>query len=265
MAKKTPTPPFPQTSPRVVRAGAPENRKGEFQKIGGSLSDNWNRILANLAARSLWLAHSDTETIDRQLEATVAALEGIAPRNEMEAMAAAQMIAAHNATMECIRRALLPNQTEHGWSENLNQANKLSRTYATLWEALNKARGSGRQRVTVKQVHVHAGGQAVVGNIHPGGGARLESEGQPHGSLQQLPHAHSPRCRARAWARGGKPCQSPAMANGRCRMHGGTSPGAPKGNRNAWKHGGYSAAAMASRREIAELIRAMRASTRCLC
>ncbi|MFN2099428.1 hypothetical protein [Altererythrobacter sp. MF3-039] len=23
----------------------------------------------------------------------------------------------------------------------------------------------------------------------------------------------------------------------RCRMHGGTNPGAPKGNRNAWKHG----------------------------
>jgi uncharacterized protein YjcR len=31
------------------------------------------------------------------------------------------------------------------------------------------------------------------------------------------------------------------MPNGRCRMHGGTSPGAPKGNRNAWKHGKYSA------------------------
>jgi uncharacterized protein YjcR len=30
------------------------------------------------------------------------------------------------------------------------------------------------------------------------------------------------------------------MPNGRCRMHGGTSPGAPKGNRNAWKHGFYS-------------------------
>lgn len=31
------------------------------------------------------------------------------------------------------------------------------------------------------------------------------------------------------------------MTNGRCRMHGGTSPGAPKGNRNAAKHGLYSA------------------------
>jgi hypothetical protein len=27
------------------------------------------------------------------------------------------------------------------------------------------------------------------------------------------------------------------VPNGRCRMHGGLSPGAPKGNRNAFKHG----------------------------
>ena len=49
------------------------------------------------------------------------------------------------------------------------------------------------------------------------------------------------------------------MPNGRCRLHGGLSPGAPKGNRNALKHGRYTAAAIASRREVADLIRAMRA------
>lgn len=43
-----------------------------------------------------------------------------------------------------------------------------------------------------------------------------------------------------AKTRSGKPCKTPAMPNGRCRMHGGTSTGAPKGNRNAWKHGRYS-------------------------
>jgi hypothetical protein len=34
------------------------------------------------------------------------------------------------------------------------------------------------------------------------------------------------------------------MANGRCRMHGGPSPGAPKGNRNAFKHSRYGAKAL---------------------
>src|ERR1700740_339188 len=51
----------------------------------------------------------------------------------------------------------------------------------------------------------------------------------------------------------------PAMPNGRCRMHGGPSLGAPKGNRNAWKHGRFSAEAIARRREVAGLLRAARA------
>jgi len=68
----------------------------------------------------------------------------------------------------------------------------------------------------------------------------------------------SRRCGART--RSGSRCQSAAMPNGRCRMHGGMSPGAPKGNKNAYKHGRYSAEAIACRREIAALLRSMRAT-----
>ncbi|WP_370143718.1 HGGxSTG domain-containing protein [Bradyrhizobium sp. USDA 328] len=70
---------------------------------------------------------------------------------------------------------------------------------------------------------------------------------------------NAPRCGARTKSRNGKPCQSPAMPNGRCRMHGGLSPGAPKGNQNAFKHGRYSARYLAEKREIAALLRQMRA------
>ncbi len=72
----------------------------------------------------------------------------------------------------------------------------------------------------------------------------------------RLPMHLSPRCGART--RSGTPCRSPAMPNGRCRMHGGKSPGAPKGNRNALKHGRYTAEAIAERRELAALLRAMK-------
>jgi hypothetical protein len=64
----------------------------------------------------------------------------------------------------------------------------------------------------------------------------------------KLPMHLSPRCGART--RSQTPCQAPAMPNGRCRMHGGMSPGAPKGNKNALKHGRYTAEAIARRREI---------------
>lgn len=41
-------------------------------------------------------------------------------------------------------------------------------------------------------------------------------------------------------------------------MHGGKSTGAPLGNTNALRHGRYTAAATAERREVAALIRSMR-------
>ena len=176
----------------------------------------------------------------QQRHSVVDALFGIAPRDELEGMIAAQLVACHNASMECYRRAMIGEQTFEGRRENLSQANKLSRTYATLLESLNRHRGKGTQKVTVEHVHVHEGGQAIVGNVQsPGGGFAPKSKDQPHA----LAYAQGPRCGART--RRGSPCQSPAMPNGRCRMHGGTSPGAPKGNRNALKHGRYSAEAIA--------------------
>lgn len=58
----------------------------------------------------------------------------------------------------------------------------------------------------------------------------------------------APRCGART--RRGTPCQGPAVrGRRRCRMHGGTNPGPPAGNKNGWKHGQRSAAAVAERKE----------------
>ena len=108
---------------------------------------------------------------------------------------AAQLIAAHSATMECYRRAMIGEQTFAGRSENLSQANKLSRTFAMLLDALNRHRGKGQQKVTVKHVHVHAGGQAIVGAVGtPGGGMGPESEEQPP-HARQIEHAPEPAMR----------------------------------------------------------------------
>jgi hypothetical protein len=168
--------------------------RGTLKAIGGSMSDDWNNIVANQTIRTLWLAHSDADEIRKLRYATVDALIGISPKDELEGMMAAQLIAAHNAAMECYRRAMIGEQTFEGRRENLAQANKLSRTYATLLEALNRHRGKGQQKVTVEHVHVHSGGQAVVGVVEPaGGGDRAKSEDQPH--AKQIAHAPQPAMR----------------------------------------------------------------------
>jgi hypothetical protein len=71
-----------------------------------------------------------------------------------------------------------------------------------------------------------------------------------------LPMHQSPRCCARN--RRGMPCQAPAVAGrARCRLHGGADrSGGQLGNRNALKHGRYTAEAIACRRMVAALLRA---------
>nr|WP_083220367.1 HGGxSTG domain-containing protein [Hoeflea olei] len=69
--------------------------------------------------------------------------------------------------------------------------------------------------------------------------------------------ANAPRCGART--RSGSECRSPAVrGKKRCRMHGGKNSGAPKGNRNAWKHGNRSAEAEEQLKVIAENNRFLR-------
>lgn len=182
------------SEPTTVLADDPEDRRGALKHLGGSQSDHWNNVLGNQVYNALWVKGADERALNRQLSAATAALAGIRPKDELEGMMAAQLLAAHSAAMECYRRAMIPEQPFDGRRENLSQANKLSRTYSTLVEALNRYRGKGQQKVTVEHVHVHSGGQAVVGAVQtPGGGNRAKTKERP--LAKQIAHASEPAMR----------------------------------------------------------------------
>ena len=175
----------PAATPDERRVVAPPSVKSpDLREIGGSPSRDFNNVLANQACAALWLKHSDDAAQGRQFQATVAALVGIAPGDEIEGMLAAQLVGLHNAAMECLRRAMLSEQPHPARMENLSHAGKLSRSYAALVEALNRHRGKGQQKVTVEHVHVHEGGQAIVGAVTTtrGEGDAVKSSGEPHAS-----------------------------------------------------------------------------------
>lgn len=99
-------------------------------------------------------------------------VDGIEPRDEVEAMLAVQMAAVHLATMTFARRlAHVENLPQQEGAERA--FNKLARTFTTQIEALKRYRSDGKQTVRVERVTVEAGGQAVVGAVSvrsPGGG-----------------------------------------------------------------------------------------------
>lgn len=108
------------------------------------------------------------EAADGAIKATLDALAGINPRDELEGMLATQMVSVHDTTMECLRRAAHPDQTFAGRDMNLKHAAKLLQIYARQVEALDKHRGKGQQKITVEHVTVEAGGQAIVGSVQAG-------------------------------------------------------------------------------------------------
>ncbi len=99
-------------------------------------------------------------------------LHNIAPQDAVEGMLAVQMIGAHSAAMHCLQLASLNKQTFEGRELNLKHATKLLRTYTAQVEALTKYRNKAKQTVIVKHVHVHEGGQAIVGLVDQGGGGK---------------------------------------------------------------------------------------------
>lgn len=130
-----------------------------------------------------WLANAAAEQgkplSETTLNAALAMVAATAPANEMEALIAVQMFAAHDLSMDLMRRAKQTSNvramTEYG-----NLATKLSRTMTAQIEALGKLRRGGEQTVRVEHVHVYEGGQAVVGVVHQGG-ADEKSIGRGHG------------------------------------------------------------------------------------
>ncbi len=156
----------------------------------------WNAFGTTNPDFADWLLHQlvnagcqatpSTPLEERDLNGAAAAMAGIGPRNETEAMLAAQMVAVHAAAMGALRRLkgceTIPQQDSNG-----NLATKLLRTFTAQVEALQRLRGKGQQTVRVEHVTVNAGGQAIVGTVTGGTGGKEKSEEQP--DAKQLTHA----------------------------------------------------------------------------
>ena len=122
-----------------------------------------SQLLCQAASTVSDFAGRELKTFDH----LAAALHGIRPKDSLEAMLATQMVAVHSLAMTCMGRAARPDQSDLGVEVNINRATKLMRSFVTQTEALGRYRGKGEQKMVVEHVHVHKGGQAIVGPVSP--------------------------------------------------------------------------------------------------
>ena len=144
--------------------------------------------------RQILNASREAEASESGANFMLSVVKGIKPRDQIEAMLAAQMAAVHTASMTFARRlAQVENIPQQDSAERA--FNKLTRTFAAQMSALKEYRSKGEQKMTVQHVHVAEGGQAIVGNVSAtpeGVGARKKVEEQLH-ALAYAPGVEMPR------------------------------------------------------------------------
>lgn len=91
--------------------------------------------------------------------------QSLDPRDGMEGMLAAQMVGAHHAAMECLRRAAIPGQFIPAQEMYLRNAQRMMGLYMKQAAALDRRRSAAATKVTVGNVTVAEGGQAIVGHV----------------------------------------------------------------------------------------------------
>ena len=124
-----------------------------------------------------------------QLNFALSAIKDVKPTDHLEAMLAAQMALVHMTSMSLgwrFAEAVTPSERE-GLAREINRA---ARTFTGQLDALKRYRSGGEQRVTVQQVSVSEGGQAIVGNVTQG--PREGTPEHPAKPMPVLPDARQP-------------------------------------------------------------------------
>src|SRR6266404_5965441 len=131
------------------------------QATGTQSHEVADRIIEQVPGVHVWPRPKDAN--DQVIQAVLTMAE-MAPQNATEAMLAVQMIAANDAALLFLRRATADGQTVEGSAAHVLRASGLMRLFVEQLAA--KLRGkAGQQNVVVEHVHVHSGGQAVVGAV----------------------------------------------------------------------------------------------------
>lgn len=151
---------------------APEKFWPKMMETAGSTDVDFYRILISQTSASLPLEDSE-----EQANFVASLMHGLRPRDETEGVLIAQMAGTHNLIMEYMKRALIPEQYLEAANDYTNRAYKLMNIFLRQLEALEKDRDkTTQQKVIVEHVHIHEGGQAVVGHIE----SKPRVEGDEH-------------------------------------------------------------------------------------
>ncbi len=142
--------------------------ENQFDKVITSLSQSVGvsyMAAANLLSQALKSSLKTTSiTPTPEWDYISAMISSFEPQNIQEAMLAIQMVGVHYQATDLLSKAAKYDSVTIK-EQYLKLALKMSRLFAIQLETLKKIRSKGEQRMVVEHVHIHNGGQAIVGQI----------------------------------------------------------------------------------------------------
>jgi hypothetical protein len=160
---KAPAPPRIKLSPRGFSIDHPDPKLGEqlmANALGVADRDAMDGILRQLVKASV----NGGKACEVNLAFMISMVKSIRPRDSVEAMLVAQMVSVHVMAMRCAHH--LAHADDLAQHDSAARAlGRLARTFPAQIEALNRYRSHGEPAITVQNVKVADGGNAIVGNV----------------------------------------------------------------------------------------------------
>ncbi|MEO8320993.1 MAG: hypothetical protein ABI561_22000 [Bradyrhizobium sp.] len=121
----------------------------------------------------------------------ISMVKSIKPRDAVEAMLVAQMVSVHVMAMRCAHH--LANADDLARHDSAARAlGRLARTFPAQIEALNRHRSQSGPAITVQNVSVGDGGNAIVGNVTQHASV-IVSDKNPASTARKAPKASGSR------------------------------------------------------------------------
>jgi hypothetical protein len=147
-----------------------------LEQSSGCKKDSAGLGLLETAILTIACDATDCSEIEKQGNELMSLMAELQPQDGFEGMLISQMAVIHEQAMNCYRKASKYKSSSEMFINLQNQGIKSMRLYAQQLEALDKHRRKGNQKMIVEHVHVHKGGQAIVGNVNQeGGGVKNEN------------------------------------------------------------------------------------------
>jgi hypothetical protein len=162
--------------PKATRAELIDKLRADMCQLAGIKSKDLAERIPSQVAK-LQVLEASPAPVERLVIAWQT-LGELQPENATQALLAVQMIGVHHAAVLFLYRATLQGQTFDGADANVLRATRLMRLFTEQLEAMSRLKGKiGHQKVIVEHVHVHPGGQAIVGAVSAAKGNQGEGGG----------------------------------------------------------------------------------------